>query len=547
MLSLKDISVRNRLLAVTGISVLATIITAGVAISAMQSTADGVAGVAAGGFASNSVAAAREWLTADDQTNMYFAVSTVPGQAQLAKDTYTQWIQSRDAVPGLLKAAATSAPTAQSKALINRIQSELVTYNSFGTEAKKRLDAGDLNGGITSITVDNADVSNVLTTDFGKLSDDAVQYSSDAVVAITASAAESKTRMIWIVAVIGTLISLILAVITALSISRRVKRVSDSAARVAALDLTDAVDDDSADEIGALTASLSQAVDNLRASVTDGTATSDELASAADHLAASAAAVASAVESTKQRARVASEASESANESVRTVAVGAEQLSASIGEISQNASRAVDVASNAAIQAQTIASATERLQESAVQISQFTEFIIDIATKTRLLALNATIEAARAGDAGRGFAVVANEVKELASQTSSATDDISARVAEIQVQVRETSALAGQISQSFSDVNDYQASIAAAIEEQSLVTQDMNRGLNEAARAVNEITEAISAVEAAAVTSDSASNSTASSAEQVRSIAGKMHDEYARYTISDHGRPARKKKVPAAH
>ena len=547
MLSLKDISVRNRLLAVTGISVLATIITAGVAISAMQSTADGVAGVAAGGFASNSVAAAREWLTADDQTNMYFAVSTVPGQAQLAKDTYTQWIQSRDAVPGLLKAAATSAPTAQSKALINRIQSELVTYNSFGTEAKKRLDAGDLNGGITSITVDNADVSNVLTTDFGKLSDDAVQYSSDAVVAITASAAESKTRMIWIVAVIGTLISLILAVITALSISRRVKRVSDSAARVAALDLTDAVDDDSADEIGALTASLSQAVDNLRASVTDGTATSDELASAADHLAASAAAVASAVESTKQRARVASEASESANESVRTVAVGAEQLSASIGEISQNASRAVDVASNAAIQAQTIASATERLQESAVQISQFTEFIIDIATKTRLLALNATIEAARAGDAGRGFAVVANEVKELASQTSSATDDISARVAEIQVQVRETSALAGQISQSVSDVNDYQASIAAAIEEQSLVTQDMNRGLNEEARAVNEITEAISAVEAAAVTSDSASNSTASSAEQVRSIAGKMHDEYARYTISDHGRPARKKKVPAAH
>ena len=99
-------------------------------------------------------------------------------------------------------------------------------------------------------------------------------------------------------------------------------------------------------------------------------------------------------------------------------------------------------------------------------------------------------------------------------------------------------------------MNDYQASIAAAIEEQSLVTQDMNRGLNEAARAVNQITEAISAVVDAAATSDAASSSTASSADQVRSIAGKMHDQYARYTIAEHrrphpGRPARKKPVPS--
>ena len=69
-----------------------------------------------------------------------------------------------------------------------------------------------------------------------------------------------------------------------------------------------------------------------------------------------------------------------------------------------------------------------RLNTSSEQIGKVVKLIPTIAQQTNLLALNATIEAARAGEAGKGFAVVANEVKELAKQTTTATDEIASQI-----------------------------------------------------------------------------------------------------------------------
>src|SRR3546814_7043839 len=85
------------------------------------------------------------------------------------------------------------------------------------------------------------------------------------------------------------------------------------------------------------------------------------------------------------------------------------------------------------------------LAQAASKIGEVVNLITEIASQTNLLALNATIEAARAGEAGKGFAVVASEVKNLATQTAQATEDISAQIAAIQAATQSSVAAIGGI------------------------------------------------------------------------------------------------------
>ena len=112
------------------------------------------------------------------------------------------------------------------------------------------------------------------------------------------------------------------------------------------------------------------------------------------------------------------------------------------------------------------------------------KLINGIAEQTNLLALNATIEAARAGEAGKGFAVVASEVKELAQETARATEDISQRVEAIQADTAGAVDAISQISTVIGEINDFQATIAAAVEEQTATTNEMNRNVAEAASGI---------------------------------------------------------------
>ena len=155
--------------------------------------------------------------------------------------------------------------------------------------------------------------------------------------------------------------------------------------------------------------------------------------------------------------------------------------------------------------------------------------ITSIAEQTNLLALNATIEAARAGEAGKGFAVVANEVKELAQETAKATEDIARRVETIQEDTQGAVRAIGEISSIIGLSTDSQGTIAAAVEEQTATTTEMNRNVAEAAHSASRIAENIDAVAVATSSTTSAMNDAQSAIDEVARMATSLHSSVARF------------------
>ena len=160
---------------------------------------------------------------------------------------------------------------------------------------------------------------------------------------------------------------------------------------------------------------------------------------------------------------------------------------ASIREISSNANDAARVAAEATAVAASTQEVVEELGRSSREIDEVIRTITGIAEQTNLLALNATIEAARAGDAGKGFAVVAGEVKDLAAETSRATEDITNRISKIQEDTNQAVGAIHRISEIISSINDYQTTIAAAVEEQTATTNEMSHSIAEAATGSGQI------------------------------------------------------------
>jgi len=164
-----------------------------------------------------------------------------------------------------------------------------------------------------------------------------------------------------------------------------------------------------------------------------------------------------------------------------TVVDGAvKELSTAINGVAQNAREGTTVANNASAVASETTQIMGKLGNSAYEIGKVTSVIQVIAKQTNLLALNAAIEAASAGEAGRGFAVVANEVKELAKQTATATEDISGRIQQIQGDTEKAIAAIGQISGIIASINTLQRLISDMVEKQTLATTNISRNVSEA-------------------------------------------------------------------
>jgi methyl-accepting chemotaxis protein len=183
---------------------------------------------------------------------------------------------------------------------------------------------------------------------------------------------------------------------------------------------------------------------------------------------------------------------------VHDVAGAAEELTASIREIAAQVNRTSTVVGNAARAADEADRQISALSATAGRIGEVVTLIQSIAARTNLLALNATIEAARAGEAGRGFAVVATEVKNLATQTAQATEEITTRIAAIQSDTGNAVQMIARIAETMVEVDGYTGAIAAAVEEQGTATADISRNITQASDGTRAVGGNIDAVTAAA-------------------------------------------------
>ena len=190
--------------------------------------------------------------------------------------------------------------------------------------------------------------------------------------------------------------------------------------------------------------------------------------------------------------------SEQTSANVRTVATAAEELSSSTGEISRQVAHSSRVLRTAVEEAKRTSTQIKGLVEAAHQIGRVVDLINGIASQTNLLALNATIEAARAGEAGKGFTVVASEVKTLANQTAKATEEISARIGDIQKATGDTVSAIDNIRDTIVEINQIATTIATAIDEQGTTTQEIARNVQQAAQGTQDVSNNITGVTRAA-------------------------------------------------
>jgi methyl-accepting chemotaxis protein len=306
--------------------------------------------------------------------------------------------------------------------------------------------------------------------------------------------------MIIIFALLSTLFISLFAVMLGKSISDSINKFYIQFVKGAEGDLTVRMEKVSNDEIGELSIKFNDFISSINQIITEIRDNSINVENGTDQLGKSMELINQSIDSLKNSSHTTSEAMkvtsintanvaasmEQASTNLSSVASATEEMSSTIGDIASGSEKARAISQEAMEQADAVTILMNQLGTAALQIGKVTETISNISAQTNLLALNATIEAARAGAAGKGFAVVANEIKELARQTATATEDIKSRIEGIQSSTGSAVSEIEKISLVIKNVSEIVSNTAASIEEQAIVTKDVASNIAQASAGVND-------------------------------------------------------------
>ncbi|WP_158265168.1 methyl-accepting chemotaxis protein [Blastopirellula marina] len=379
------------------------------------------------------------------------------------------------------------------------------TRAAFEKGESGTIETKDYRGQETFIAYGPIDLNGVTYCLNAKMDKSEVLAAGDQMAATIGSVQASVVAWAIGLGVLAAIVLTAVALLLARKIALPIQDAAKFARNIAAGDLRHRCETEASAEVGQLIDAMNEMRDNLAGLLGEVISTSDvlqdsstELTGTAEHLSHGAqqttqraANVAAAADQMSTNMTGMAAATEQMSSSINSVATAMEEMSSTINEIARNAERASSSVSSVANLSAASNQRIEALGEAAAQIGSVMQVIQEIAEQTNLLALNATIEAARAGDAGKGFAVVATEVKDLARQTATATDDIRRRIEAIQKTTYEAIESIGRITSEINDVNEVSRTIASSVEEQGIATKEVTKNLSQAANAARTVSTGI--------------------------------------------------------
>lgn len=388
-----------------------------------------------------------------------------------------------------------------------KLQATSVAHTRFDNQTVDKALAGEVGAQLTTTSSGKVELIAYAPLNYKTLHW-AILSSIDASEAFAAKTAMSKR--INIISLILTAVMIGIAVVVGTLFATRITRPLIKASRTMrqieqSSDLTMRIEVNSNDEIGSMATAMNHMLEKFRTSMEQVAASTTLLATASEEMSA-----------------ITQQTSNNVNQQfseIDQVATAINEMTATVQEVARNATSAAQAAlranehstqgkrvveatmesiSDLSNELQNVANVINTLSKNSEDIGTVIDVIKGIAEQTNLLALNAAIEAARAGEQGRGFAVVADEVRTLASRTQKSTGEIETMIEQLQkaaqqaVQAVNTSrdksqqsvdhaASAGDslstITQSVTEINDMNTLIASAAEEQSAVTEDINKNI----------------------------------------------------------------------